>query len=182
MYAIEAKVRVFIVLTMIVTFISSFFFLNLITAFLLIYLYPTFLWSIARSMGESDSYTSVVVQIVLMTMFYVLIFALVYYDSGLISAGKLVEIPFITAIYFSITTLTTLGYGDFAPPPDIRLMTSLEAIIGYITLGVWVAVAMRYVSELSEKKKQIHEHNREISHQHLNEKKDTPEDANDNKN
>ena len=39
------------------------------------------------------------------------------------------------SIYFSIVTATTLGYGDFAPAVDARLMAATQAITGYVFLG-----------------------------------------------
>jgi ion channel len=46
----------------------------------------------------------------------------------------------ITAIYFSFSTLTTLGYGDIVPiSPIARALTSIEAITGQLYLAVLVA-------------------------------------------
>lgn len=43
-------------------------------------------------------------------------------------------------LYFSYTTLTTLGYGDMTPQvPFARFLTSIEAIIGPIYLAIVVA-------------------------------------------
>lgn len=43
-------------------------------------------------------------------------------------------------LYFSYTTLTTLGYGDMTPQmPLSRLLTSFEAMIGPIYLAIMVA-------------------------------------------
>lgn len=40
------------------------------------------------------------------------------------------------ALYFSYTTMTTLGYGDISPLGFCRLVSSTEAIFGYIFLGI----------------------------------------------
>jgi hypothetical protein len=46
----------------------------------------------------------------------------------------------ITALYFSFSTLTTLGYGDIVPiSPIARALTSIEAITGQLYLAVLVA-------------------------------------------
>ena len=42
---------------------------------------------------------------------------------------------FSDSVYFSIVTATTLGYGDFAPAVDARLMAAIQAITGYVFLG-----------------------------------------------
>lgn len=47
---------------------------------------------------------------------------------------------FATFLYFSFTTLTTLGYGDIVPvSPISRMMTSLEAIIGQLYVAIFIA-------------------------------------------
>ena len=43
-------------------------------------------------------------------------------------------------LYFSVVTLTTLGYGDIAPAmPAARLLCSLEAVIGQLFVAVFIA-------------------------------------------
>ncbi|MCI4646288.1 MAG: ion channel, partial [Hyphomonadaceae bacterium] len=42
------------------------------------------------------------------------------------------------AIYFSIVTWTTLGYGDYKPPPDLQIMAAVQAVFGYLYLGLLV--------------------------------------------
>jgi hypothetical protein len=58
----------------------------------------------------------------------------------------------IDALYFSFTTMTTLGYGDFVPTaPLARAMACLEAIVGQLYLAVLVArlVGLQIVHQLS---------------------------------
>lgn len=43
-----------------------------------------------------------------------------------------------TALYFSVVTFTTLGYGDFQPMPGMRVLAASEALIGYLFLGMSV--------------------------------------------
>jgi hypothetical protein len=43
-------------------------------------------------------------------------------------------------LYFSLVTLTTLGYGDMAPAvPAARMLCSLEAVIGQLFVAVFIA-------------------------------------------
>jgi len=46
-------------------------------------------------------------------------------------------------LYFSVVTLTTLGYGDFQPKPALRLVAAGQAVLGYVYLGMIVAVSLR---------------------------------------
>jgi hypothetical protein len=47
---------------------------------------------------------------------------------------------FATMLYFSLTTLTTTGYGDIVPvDPFVRSLANLEAVIGPFYLAITVA-------------------------------------------
>ena len=59
-------------------------------------------------------------------------FALHYKSTGLIGAIGPFKPSFRDAMYFSVTTFTTLGYGDFQPLPEMRLATSIEAFCGNV--------------------------------------------------
>lgn len=50
------------------------------------------------------------------------------------------EFTWSTALYFSLTTLTTLGFGDITPvSPLARIWTTLEAVFGQLYIAVLVA-------------------------------------------
>jgi voltage-gated potassium channel len=40
-----------------------------------------------------------------------------------------------TALYYSLTSYTTVGYGDVIPPVSWRLLGPIEAIVGVLMLG-----------------------------------------------
>jgi hypothetical protein len=72
----------------------------------------------------------------------IFIFAGIYRGYGLNYSGayaSLTDDPG-SALYFSIVTWTTLGYGDFSPPPEIRLVAATQAILGYIFFGTAVGL------------------------------------------
>lgn len=50
------------------------------------------------------------------------------------------------ALYFSILTFTTLGYGDIQPLPGYRLIAALEALYGYFFLGLLVGLFANAIS------------------------------------
>ena len=56
-----------------------------------------------------------------------------------------------TPFYFSIVTYTTLGFGDVTPKGHIvgEIIVSCEVILGYITLGLLLAVLSQKVARLS---------------------------------
>lgn len=42
---------------------------------------------------------------------------------------------FETALYFSISTFCTLGYGDVVPPVEWRVLAALEGVSGFLLIG-----------------------------------------------
>jgi hypothetical protein len=48
--------------------------------------------------------------------------------------------------YFSVITFTTVGYGDFTPSPDLRLIAASEAFIGYLFLALLIACLTKVLS------------------------------------
>lgn len=71
----------------------------------------------------------------------ILIHAGVYDVVGLKANGTDVDADFSKALYFSIVTFTTLGYGDFQPHDNLRLFAAVQAIFGYLFLGLVVGLA-----------------------------------------
>lgn len=65
-------------------------------------------------------------------------FAAIHLGAGL--KGDAEPIDFWDALYFSIVTWTTLGYGDLQPQDGLRVLASLQAVIGYLFLGVVVGL------------------------------------------
>jgi hypothetical protein len=59
---------------------------------------------------------------------------------------------FLNGIYYSFVTATTTGYGDFFPLGFSRFFSALEAIVGYLILGVVISklVSVKQNSILDE--------------------------------
>ena len=55
---------------------------------------------------------------------------------------------FEAALYFSIVTFTTLGYGDISLGEDWRLLASFEAATGIIIFGWSTAIVVAVVQRL----------------------------------
>jgi voltage-gated potassium channel Kch len=73
----------------------------------------------------------------------VLFFAVLYTELGVVATvepGRPVIRSFSTALYFSASTFTTVGFGDFVPTPESRLFAAVEALTGYIVLGTITGV------------------------------------------
>jgi hypothetical protein len=69
-----------------------------------------------------------------------------FYFGGLFGPDKS-RGTILDGIYFSFTTWTTLGYGDFVTAPSMRLATSIEALTGVFSIAVLTATIWFYCSE-----------------------------------
>ena len=78
-------------------------------------------------------------------------FARVHFIFGLNTdlSTKASNIEFQDAIYFSIVTFTTLGYGDFQPDQRLRLLSAMQALVGYAYLGFLVACGHHWAANRS---------------------------------
>lgn len=59
----------------------------------------------------------------------------------------------IELLYFSFTTITTLGYGDITPQSELAMvLATLEAIVGqmYVTIFIARLVGLHIVSQTKE--------------------------------
>ncbi len=74
----------------------------------------------------------------LLGMSIVLVFARHYQFHGFRETEEGSFPSFGEALYFSVVTWTTLGFGDLTPTPAIRPVAALQALLGYVFLGVLV--------------------------------------------
>lgn len=64
------------------------------------------------------------------------IFVVLFYAMAFTQLHALSESGFKSALYFSLVTFTTLGYGDISPKPEFRLFAVSEAIVGVLIVGL----------------------------------------------
>lgn len=85
--------------------------------------------------------------LVFIFIFYVtlvVVFSLIYYIIAIKSISN--DNSFFVWLYFSLVTLTTVGYGDITPVNDVmRFMTSIEAFIGYISPSIIVSIGLALI-------------------------------------
>ena len=80
---------------------------------------------------------------------YVLTFAWVYSTLGIVDgtgAQQSVSFDFGDCIYYSMVTITTVGYGDFFPTPRVRFVAAVQALGGYLMLGILVSTGLTALS------------------------------------
>jgi hypothetical protein len=88
-----------------------------------------------------------------------LLFALIFFYNGISSGGYTINYdlaPTIsegciddlaTCLYFSAVTMTTLGYGDYAPASSgSKFFAGAQAVVGMVLVAMFlVAMQRRYV-------------------------------------
>lgn len=66
--------------------------------------------------------------------------AKVYLTRGIFSPEQQDGVTrYADALYFSVMTWTTVGYGDIRPSPAARTMTMIEALFGMIYMGLLIS-------------------------------------------
>ena len=79
----------------------------------------------------------------------IMTFATIYRFGGLISpSGEISNNPH-DALYFSLVTWTTLGFGDFQPSDAVRYWAGIEAILGTLFTPLLLA-AIIFSADLSK--------------------------------
>lgn len=66
-------------------------------------------------------------------------------DTTVSPEGKVTT--FGAALYYSVVTFTTLGYGDLQPRGILRFMAGLETFVGYLVLGILASTVADLVQE-----------------------------------
>lgn len=63
-----------------------------------------------------------------------------YYSNGGVTFSDKSHLSCVDSIYFSVVTITTLGYGDILPQNDFyKLLISLEVILGIAIFGLFIS-------------------------------------------
>ena len=91
------------------------------------------IWSLSSYLSQKESNTLTVVLFLLVSVVFVIMFGVGWFEFGNFESSKInyCKTTLIDAYYFSATTFTTLGYGDFAPNSDEgKIFASIEALLG----------------------------------------------------
>ncbi|MEM7215429.1 MAG: potassium channel family protein [Pseudomonadota bacterium] len=59
---------------------------------------------------------------------------------------------FETAVYFSLVSFTTVGYGDVVADDDWRVLTAFVSVNGLLAFGIFTAFLIQVVSQVSDRR------------------------------
>lgn len=73
----------------------------------------------------------------------ILLFAVVYSSGGIVFSGSSdIQQGALSPndfLYYSVVTFTTLGYGDFQPDQNQRIVAALQAFLGFLFMPIVIA-------------------------------------------
>ena len=84
---------------------------------------------------------------------YVLMYAWVYSSLGIVDdtgSSPGVTYDFRTCVYYSIVTISTVGYGDFFPTPAVRFVAAIQGTTGYVMLAILASTGLSALSRRVE--------------------------------
>ena len=79
----------------------------------------------------------------------VFVFAWIHSRIGLMDQSMAAPVPthdLADALYFSIVTITTVGYGDFLPIGVGRAVAAMQGLVGYFILGILVSTGFQLLA------------------------------------
>jgi hypothetical protein len=95
------------------------------------------IWNIFADCGRSF------LRWALWSILFAVLFASGYYFMGP-ESFRIDDLPstsFLTMLYYSIVTFTTLGFGDITPTtPGASILVMAEVILGYVMLGGLISI------------------------------------------
>ena len=96
-------------------------------------------YSIARYVGRTRAF---LFKLLLTAATNIVSFAAIYRVTGMMMMDGTIVDGLSDAVYFSIITWTTVGYGDIVPVDASRLFAAAQGFLGYIYTATIVGVVM----------------------------------------
>jgi hypothetical protein len=87
------------------------------------------------------------------TLATLLVFGLAHMNAGIVdsTAGGMISYRLTHGLYLSVATFTTVGFGDLTPTGVGRATASVQALLGYLTLGLVATTIGSIMQERAEK-------------------------------
>lgn len=105
-------------------------------------------WLKSLASSITSGYSTKPLRIILFAFILALLFATFYFFAGTPNSQSEFIPSILESIYFSLTTFATLGYGDISYStcrPVMRIVSTIEAWVGAITISLFVVALSRKV-------------------------------------
>lgn len=120
--------------------------------------FAVFRWQVRRVARAPHPQTSLVEALAIIFVLFVAVFAKTYHMLSLANSASFTEeLDFFSSVYFSLTILATVGFGDITPVTDTaRLLTMMQMVLDLILLGVAVRIVSGAASRTLEARQSQH--------------------------
>lgn len=146
---IDATYYVSLLLSLALAFLSTYFFgLAYVAGVLLLFMLYLVVVRVPLALNWSRNlYSTVLVRAFSYGFVVAGIYAVSFYSTGGVTTSSGDVAGFMDCLYFSLTTFTSLGYGDLTPQGSLKLLSSLEAMNGLLTLPIVASIMWLYCKE-----------------------------------
>jgi len=108
----------------------------------------------AREVTKTHLYTAASIYLLLGMLWFSVYCAIdTYHPGSILQGGSVLTNREDQLLYFSLITLSTIGYGDIVPvDAEVRMLAALEGVIGVLYIAITVAIlvsAFRHQREIS---------------------------------
>ena len=105
----------------------------------------------ARSVTNAQLYTAISIYLLLGIQWFALYSAIdVFYPGSILRNNVMSTDRQSELLYFSLITLTTIGYGDIVPlHGEVRMLAALEGITGVLYIAITVALLVNAYKQQS---------------------------------
>lgn len=87
------------------------------------------------------------IRVIITALIVILLSAILYSIFGVYPSGDNTPTHnFFTSLYFSLVTFTTLGYGDISPQGCMRVVATIQALLGLILTSLFMVTLVRKYS------------------------------------
>ena len=106
----------------------------------------------SRIVTQAQLYTAINIYLLLSLVWAALYLAIDAFYPGAIQMGSHPADRQTELLYFSLVTLSTIGYGDIVPlSGEVRILAALEGVTGVLYIAITVALLVsRFRNELSD--------------------------------
>lgn len=102
------------------------------------------IWASVRSKSSSANNIYWIATFIALVPCIIATFALINTGAVLIHSDVEIKPSKPEALYFSVVTFTTLGYGDYSPSEALRPISAFQALLGFTFIPLFIAELIKF--------------------------------------